>query len=183
MPSINIKIRRFIRETINVADIKLTVLKLVEEEEKQVYGDPLEVVARILEEEPGSKSLDYVTIEVQDQNSKRIVGEGFKRRGGVLAYPKPAQLRRVGIVRTQTLKPAGETGYYKFREEDIEWYSIEDERIHVHDLTIEAPQNIAFLVIETNEGRSIARIQRSSLRQQSYLPQPQQDQSNESSAT
>ncbi|MCC6044553.1 MAG: hypothetical protein LM584_04605 [Desulfurococcaceae archaeon] len=183
MPSTDIKIRRFTRETITVADVRLSVLKLVEEEGRQVYGDPLEAVARILEEEPRNQDLDYVVVEVQDQNSKRIIGEGFKRRGGILLYPKPVQLKRVGIVRAQTLKPTGETGYYRFREEEIEWYNIEDEKVYVYDLAVEAPQDIVFLVVETSDGRSIARIQRSSPHQQSYRPQPQQDQSSENNAT
>jgi hypothetical protein len=181
MPQLDIKIKRFVREELRVSDVRFTVLKLVSEEERRVSGDPLEVTARILEEESKSQGLDYVVVEVQGQGFKSVVGEGSRRGSGIILYPKPAQLKRVGVVRVQALKPAGSSGYYRFNESDIEWFSVDDERVYVYDVEVEAPQDIVFLVVDTSDGRSIARIQRSSLPQQSYQPQPQQGQSTESS--
>ncbi len=182
MPQLDIKVRKFSREEIRVSDVKLTVLRLVEEENRHVYGDPLEVVAGILEESR-SQGLDYVVVEVQGQGFKSSMGEGSRRGGGLILYPKPARLKRVGIVRVQALKQAGSSGYYSFSEGDVEWFNVGDERIYVYDADVEAPPDVVFLVVDTDEGRSIARINRSSLPQQSYQLQSRQDRLNENSAS
>ncbi len=183
MPQLDVRIKRFTRESINVSDVKLTVLKLIEEEERHIYGDPLDVVAKILEEESKNQNLDYVMVEVQGQGFKNITGEGLRRSGGILLYPKPAQLKKIGIVRVQTLKSTGDSGYYRFKEDEIEWFNIDDEKMYVYDSYVEASQDVIFLVIDTSDGRSITRVQRSLPPQQSYQLQSQQGRLNESSAS
>jgi len=179
MPQLNVKISRFARLWLELGDVRLTVLKPLGLEERQVAGDPLETAAKIVEEELGRGGVDYVILELSGPGFKSYFGEGSKS-GGSFLFPKPSKLLRVGLVRASKLVPVGEAGYYRFREEDIEWLSVKEE-VYVYDLLVEAPEDIVFIVVDTVDGRSMFRIRHVLTPQQSYQPQPQQDLSSGSS--
>ena len=176
MPQLNVTIMRFRRVPVTIGDVRLTLLKLEGREERQVYGDPLEVVARIMEEELKS-NVDYVLLEVSGHGFRSYFGEG-SRSGGIQLFPKPSRLRRIGLVRSSKLELGA--GYYRFRESDIEWFGVGEE-YYVYDSIVEAPEDVIFLVVDTVDGRSITMIQHSLKPSQSYQLPSQQDQPGESS--
>ncbi|MDM7274969.1 MAG: hypothetical protein P3X22_002440 [Thermoprotei archaeon] len=174
MPGIVLKIRRFMRDSLSFGGLRLHVLRLREVEERQVSGDPLDAALGILEEESKAPGPGYVVVEVQSGRGKSIMGEVLGESRGSLLFPKPSRLRRVGIVRVDALSSRVESGIVRLKESDIEWFNVEGEDVYVFDSPLEAPENIAYVIVDAEDGRRYVRVQRFSTQKLYGQPQPPQ---------
>ncbi len=174
MPSVVLKIHRFARDSLNFGSLKIHVLRLKEVEERQVSGDPLDAALGILERESRASGPGYVMVEVQSPGSRSFMGEVLGESRGSLLFPKPSKLKRVGIVRVDVLSSRIESGIVKLRDSDIEWFNVEGEDVYVYDSPVEAPEEIAYIVVDTEDGRRYVRVQRFSTQKLYGQPRPPQ---------
>ncbi|MFN4046552.1 MAG: hypothetical protein ACK4H7_04350 [Acidilobaceae archaeon] len=181
MPSVVLKIRRFTRDSLSFRDLRINVLRLREVEERQVSGDPLDAALGILEEESKASGPGYVVVEVQSPRGRSLMGEVLGESRGSLLFPKPSRLRRVGVVRVNVLSSRIESGIVKLRDSDVEWFNVEGEDVYVFDSPVEAPEDIAYVIVDTEDGRRYVRVQRFSTQKLYGQPQPPQAESTDSS--
>lgn len=181
MPSVVLKIRRFTRDSLSFRDLRINVLRLREVEERQVSGDPLDAALGILEEESKASGSGYVVVEVQSPRGRSLMGEVLGESRGSLLFPKPSRLRRVGVVRVNVLSSRIESGIVKLRDSDVEWFNVEGEDVYVFDSPVEAPEDIAYVIVDTEDGRRYVRVQRFSTQKLYGQPQPPQAESTDSS--
>lgn len=148
------RVRRFNRDTIAIGEVKLGVYRMVEEKIVTESGDPVERMVAILEREekmPG----DYVV--VQHIESSRVFGESLskERRSGLLLFPTMTRLKRLAIIRAEDLAEA--EGAYRLKEGALSWIDIAED-VYVYDASVEAPENVVAIILETENGRRMIRL-------------------------
>lgn len=162
MSRFKVRVREFQRGYARIGPVVLTVLRLSREEEFEEEGDPYDSLAYILESR--SKSNDYVEIEIEfltrsknhESMPDRVVRGEYNptlRGGGRSLFPRPARLRRVGVVRLERVLKSMEKhgGYALLGDGDIEWYRASRE-VYVFEGEAEVPDDIAYVVLETASG-------------------------------
>jgi hypothetical protein len=168
---LTVKIRIFDNDVLDLPELKLGVLKLLEERVLEASGDPIDVLMRISEEESRSKKGSYIEIEVKSLSATYILGESPRYKWRRKLTFKPERLLRVGILQKKPDKPIS---MMSFKLNDVKWYEVpRDERIYVFEGNIDLKTDDVFLIIlDTEEGRSYIRpVSSLRLRKSSQTPQ------------
>ncbi|MEM1873762.1 MAG: hypothetical protein QXS85_03625 [Acidilobaceae archaeon] len=156
MPSAKVTITRFNRSILKLGALTITVLEPAETTVEQIEGDIIEILARVSENEVMQENTAYVVAEIVGMGAKLVYGDTRTRSKEKLLLPRPAKLARVGVVKTSSLKYDSRLGGVVFREEDIEWYTVPRE-VYVFDPRLEIGEDVAFVILETDLGRTIVK--------------------------
>ncbi|MCE4612721.1 MAG: hypothetical protein F7C07_02670 [Desulfurococcales archaeon] len=147
------------RSRVRAGDVKLEALKPARVEELEERGDPREVLMKLVETSTRRGDADFIEVSVEAGDVKEFFGDSPRHAGGRMLYPRPARLLRVGVVRVKRLAEAG-SGAVELKEGDVEWHTVRG-NIYVYEARIEAPDDVALVIIDTSEGRRVVKIQRS----------------------
>ncbi|MEB3787236.1 MAG: hypothetical protein GSR78_00610 [Desulfurococcales archaeon] len=160
-------------EEVTVGNVTIDLLKPVKKFESVEAGSPIDVMLKIAEQNMKSKAGDYFEIIVEGSDELRqIMGEApshTRERGEDPEvrplYRRPARLIRVGVLTGQIGDNPMELDMSKAR-----WHRIRGE-YYVFEGRIRAPENVALVVLDTDQGRSIVPLakSRSGSRQRSGL--------------
>lgn len=148
------KVRRFVADFATIGEIRLMVYRLKEEKIITESGDPVEKMVAILEREEKGQS-DYVVVEHVE--GPRAFGESLskERAGRLLLFPKVVRLKRLAVIRSDDLVES--EGMLRLKEGALRWIDV-GEDVYVYDATIEAPEGVVAVFLETEEGKRIVRL-------------------------
>ncbi len=150
-------------EEVTVGSVAIDLLKPVKKFESVEAGSPIDIMLKIAEQNMKSRAGDYFEIIVEGSDELRqIMGEApshTRERGEDPEvrplYRRPARLLRVGILTGQTGEnPVG------FDMSKARWYRIKGE-YYVFEGRIKAPDDVALVILDTDQGRSIVPLARS----------------------
>ncbi len=132
--------------------VTLGVLVPGRRHESEEVGSPVEVMLSVVESASRKSMGDYLEVEVEGQGIVERMGESPKYRAQRLLFPRPARLRKVGILDREALNKASKgLGYIVFDKTSMKWFSVEEE-VYVYEGTITAPEDVIAVYLETDEG-------------------------------
>lgn len=157
MPSARVTITRFARETLELGSLKISVLKPREVIVEKLEGDVLETLARVSENEASREDVAYVVAEIAGAGARLVYGDTRLRDREKQLFPRPARLARVGVVKIDALKFDPKIGAIVFKEDSVEWHQVGEE-VYVIDARLEASGDVAFVILETDLGRTAVKM-------------------------
>jgi len=180
---VKVRIVSYRRTTVRAGDVKIEALKPASVEEREERGDPREILVRLVEESARRREEGFTEVSVEAGDVREFFGDSPRQGGGRMIYPRPARLLRIGLVRLESLaRKAGGGGSIDLGDEDVEWHRTRGE-VYVYEANIEAPPDVALVIVDTSEGRRIVKIQRSLTRRIFSQTQGQQGEGSPSSGS
>ncbi len=159
-PIVDVVVKWFAKDTLKVRNIEIDVLKVEKSRELKEAGSPLDVLMNITERlSTQEKSMFEVTTSGERTS---IIGE-FPSEGKTemqMLFPRPARLRRVGVITLKTLLDKGmsnESAAFTLTEDMIKYYKVRDE-VYVYEGKVRAPRDVYLLILETDLGRRVLRL-------------------------
>ncbi len=169
----------FKKESVNLGEISFDGYKLVNMEEIEGKGDPLNFLYSLAEGKRKEKKGDFFIINVESMETKYVFADGMKDKSRLL-YNIPIKLKRVGLIKKDKLK-MGSEGYFIFKNDDIKWIDINDD-IYIYYGILKANDDIELVIFDTDKDRRIIKTQHlSTMKLFSQTPeqQNQSDHNNE----
>ena len=142
-----------------IGGVKLSLLKLVTVDSFEESGDVYDAVAGITDAYTKEKGCDYVEVDIESHHSKIYYGDSPEYQGSRMLFPRPARLHRIGILRSSNPKLKRVEGYYVIDDSSLEWYRLRG-KYYVFESRVEAPEDILYIVVDTEYGRRWVRTQR-----------------------
>jgi len=165
-------VRGYNAEHLRLGDVSFTALKKVYEDKREFTSYPMDFVDTVTKAMRGKYS--YVEVEISGMEStltKIVRGENPSYHGTRPLFYRPARLKRVGILRLSRVREKGfdRQGYATLKlDEDLKWYEVKGE-YYVFEGSIEVPQDVVYVVFETEYGRRWVRTRRSAILQPASL--------------
>lgn len=134
--------------------VELGVLKPAKKYESVEIGSPIEVLLAIIEKSSKSREGDYFEVKVEAPGIMEVMGESPRYRAQRPLFPRPARLKRVGILTREriTSSTSGTGGEYaSFNLGDLEWF-IEEDEVYVYEGVVNADDDVIIVYLDTSEG-------------------------------
>ncbi|MDP8003879.1 MAG: hypothetical protein ACP5I6_00145 [Caldisphaera sp.] len=171
---LKITVNWFKREILDLKDLSFEIMKIIDTEEMESKGDPLNTLYKIGEEKNKKRKSEFFIVTIESLETKYVLADGIKDRNTRLLYNLPSKLLRVGIIRKDKFKASNEA-YFVLKDNDIEWTDITDD-IYIYDGPLKASDDIELVILETDRDRRIIKTQHLSILKLSFQTPVQQDQ-------
>ncbi len=168
MPLIDLELKLFAREQLNVQNIEFEVLKHIGDELKKVEvpsTEPSKVhefleeyAKKILHELPSEvevielrTTLNSVHIHIGMSRFRSVSSQAIK-----LIAPKPSRILRVGVVEVQeTFTPYLETPVPNWKSDSISWLDLSSKEYYVYESIVQSNSTNKALVIVTEDTETL----------------------------
>ena len=151
-------IRGYQPEQVEVAGVKLGVLKRVKEDwnekvlrSRQGPLDALISYATRMTRDKELQDLGYVEVTVEAPGLVVTHGDRPRYEWANMLFPSPSKLIRVGVVRGKT----SEGGKYQVSSGEIEWHDVSGGDYYVFEGSCESPSDVLMVILDTENGRRI----------------------------
>jgi len=171
-------VRWFRYEKKRFGPVEIGVLVPYKSYESEEAGDPIQIMLSVVEAVSRSKEGDYFEVRVASPGREDVMGETPRYKGARLLFPYPARLRRVGVLRVDSIREAGqeaEADYFRVKREHYDWYDVKKE-VYVYEGHIEAEDDVVSIYLETDEGPRIVVAPNYERKLKDVLPRPQPSQ-------
>jgi len=139
-------------EKLPFGPVTLGVLRPLRVYESEEAGSPVDIMLSIVEAATRRAQGDYLEVRVEGEGVVEVMGEAPKYRAQRMLFPRPARLRRVGVLTREALEGAGRgIGYVDVGLDSVEWVPVEGE-VYVYEGTISAPDHVIAVYLDTDEG-------------------------------
>ena len=152
-------VRCFKASEARVKGVRLTLLKLESVDHFEESSDAYDAIAGITEAYTKEKGCDYVEVEVEGHHSRILYGDSREYQGSRMLFPRPARLYRLGLLRSDNPRLRRVEGYYVIEDSSIEWYRPRG-KYYVFESKVEAPEEVLYIIVDTEYGRRWIRTQR-----------------------
>jgi len=139
-------------EKLQVGPVTLGVLRPVRVYESEEAGSPVDIMLSIVEAATRRAQGDYLEVRVEGEGVVEWMGESPRYRAQRLLFPRPARLRRVGVLTREALEGAERgIGYVDVGLESVKWIPVGGE-VYVYEGTLAAPDDVIAVYLDTDEG-------------------------------